>query len=235
MTRYRDLPAIPPEKAAGRLLRLGALPVLATLVAAVAGIPAHAAVLSAADASPARGPADDAAAAARSDSTVTVEMLNYGYDPEPIRVSLGDTVRFVNATDVPHDAAYGEVPEGARLSSEQVTPFLAQKGESHAFVIDDRFVPGTYQIYCTPHRQLGMEGELVVTGPEAAEPDRSVDGTRRAAISVPPAPATPPAPDPPSVPTFERPPAVSVGLAPPIPTQDSASASRTHRRLHRGG
>lgn len=233
MNTYRDMPANPPEKLSGDPLRRGALSLLAALVLAVAAIPAHAAVLSAADTSPAVGPDAERALVARSDSTVTVKMLNYDYDPEPIRVAPGDTVRFVNATDVPHDAAYGEVPEGARLSSREVTPFLAQKGDSHEFVIDDRFVPGTYEIYCTPHRQLGMEGELVVTEPEASDPDRSADGSPRAAASIPPAPPSPPAPAPPSVPTLERLPLVSVDLTPPSPRQDSASW--TKQKIQQGG
>lgn len=230
MNRYRHMPTSLPEKTSGRPSRGFPRSVLVALLVAAAGTAAHGAVVSAADASPASRPDGEAAPAAHSDSTVVVKMVNYDYDPEPIRVAPGDTVRFVNTTDVPHDAAFGEVPEDARLSSEEVTPFLAQKGNSHEFVIDDRFVPGTYEIYCTPHRQLGMEGKFIVTEPEAPARDRSADGTPRAAASVPPAPPSPPAPDPPSVTTLERLPLVSVDLTAPIPGQDATN--RTHQRFN---
>lgn len=160
---------------------------------------------------------------AREDSTVTVKLLNYGYDPEPIHVRLGDTVRFVNATDVPHDAAFGEVPEDARLASEELTPFLAQKGDSHDVVIDERFVPGTYEIYCTPHIALGMEGKLIITSPEASDRAGSADRAPRRAHLIPPPPPPPPAPAPPSLTATELLTPVLVELTLPRPTQDSAN------------
>lgn len=103
--------------------------------------------------------------------TVIVEMLNYGYDPEPITVRRGDTVRFVNVTDVPHNAVFGEVPEGARLETRNIGPYLT-KGETHEFVVDEQFVEGTYQVYCTPHEAMGMKGELIVEPP----PEEPVPG-----------------------------------------------------------
>lgn len=169
-------------------------------------------------------------ASARSDTTVTVKMLNYDYDPEPIRAQLGDTVRFVNATDVPHDAAFGEVPEDARLASEEVTPFLAQKGDSHELVIDERFVPGTYQIYCTPHRQLGMEGELIITESGESESNRTGTENPGPTVRVPPPPSSPPPPTPPSVTTSLPLPPVSVDLGRPPVARDSVV--RKNRRSH---
>lgn len=169
-------------------------------------------------------------ASARSDTTVTVKMLNYGYDPEPIHAQLGDTVRFVNATDVPHDAAFGEVPEDARLASEEVTPFLAQKGDSHEFVIDERFVPGTYEIYCTPHRQLGMEGELIITEPGESESNRTGTENPGPTVRVPPRPSSPPPPTPPSVTTSLPLPPGSVDLGRPPVARDSVV--RKNRRSH---
>lgn len=169
-------------------------------------------------------------ASARSDTTVTVKMLNFDYDPEPIHAQLGDTVRFVNATDVPHDAAFGEVPEDARLASEEVTPFLAQKGNSHELVIDERFVPGTYEIYCTPHRQLGMEGKLIITEPDESESNRTGTDNPDPTVRVPPPPSSPLPPAPPSVTASLPLPPVSVDLDRPPVARDSVV--RKNRRSH---
>lgn len=100
----------------------------------------------------------------RTDSTVTVELLNYDYGPNPIRVQPGDTLRLVNVTDMPHNAVFGDIPDGARLQSKKIGPYLTGKGDTYEMVIDDRFVPGTYEIYCTPHKALGMTGKVIVEG-----------------------------------------------------------------------
>lgn len=105
---------------------------------------------------------------AASDTTITVDLLNYGYRPDPIRVRRGDTLRLVNVTRMPHNAVFGEVPDGARLESKEIGPYLTQKGDTYEFVIDEGFVPGTYEIYCTPHKALGMTGKVIVESAPAA-------------------------------------------------------------------
>lgn len=105
---------------------------------------------------------------ATSDTTITVDLLNYGYKPNPIRVRRGDTLRLVNVTQMPHNAVFGEVPDGSRLESKEIGPYLTQKGDTYEFVIGDAFVPGTYEIYCTPHKALGMTGKVIVESAPAA-------------------------------------------------------------------
>lgn len=116
------------------------------------------------EANPAAGPSDDESTEARADSTVTVELLNYDYGPNPIRIRPGDTLRLVNATNMPHNAVFGEIPDGAQLESREIGPYLTGKGDAYEMVIDDRFVAGTYEIYCTPHKALGMTGKIIVEG-----------------------------------------------------------------------
>lgn len=105
---------------------------------------------------------------ATADTTITVDLLNYGYKPNPIRVRRGDTLRLVNVTRMPHNAVFGELPDGARLESKEIGPYLTQKGDTYEFVIGDAFVPGTYEIYCTPHKALGMTGKVIVESAPAA-------------------------------------------------------------------
>lgn len=110
----------------------------------------------------------ETAIGAAADTTITVEFLNYGYSPDPIRVRRGDTLRLVNVTQMPHNAVFSEVPDGARLESKEIGPYLTQKGDTYEFVIDEGFVPGTYEIYCTPHKALGMTGKIIVESAPAA-------------------------------------------------------------------
>lgn len=138
--------------------------VVAALAMAVAWSPGRAV----AGADSGRLPAVDASLRTAADTTITVNLLNYGYKPNPIRVRRGDTLRLVNVTDMPHNAVFGEVPDGARLESKEIGPYLTQKGDTYELVIEEEFVPGTYEIYCTPHKALGMTGKVIVESAPAA-------------------------------------------------------------------
>ncbi len=91
----------------------------------------------------------------------TIEMLNKSgneimvYSKKIARVDIGDTV-FWKATDKGHNVEFikGGVPEG-------VNKFKSK------FNVDTEYkftVPGIYAYWCTPHKNMGMIGFVVVGG-----------------------------------------------------------------------
>ena len=89
----------------------------------------------------------------------TIEMLNKSgneimvYSKKIVRVDVGDTV-FWKATDKGHNVEFikGGVPEG-------VDKFKSK------FNVDTEYkftVPGIYAYWCTPHKNMGMIGFIVV-------------------------------------------------------------------------
>ena len=91
----------------------------------------------------------------------TIEMLNKSgneimvYSKKIVRVDVGDTV-FWKATDKGHNVEFikGGVPEG-------VDKFKSK------FNVDTEYkftVPGIYGYWCTPHKNMGMIGFVVVGG-----------------------------------------------------------------------
>ncbi len=112
--------------------------------------------------------------------TVIVEMSNFGFKPAKVTVRHGDTVRFVQTTDTPHNVKFEKVPPGTRLGTEEplpisetgtrVTfpplregPFLYDKGEAYDLLIDENFAAGEHDFVCTPHESVGMKGKIIVT------------------------------------------------------------------------
>ena len=104
-----------------------------------------------------------------------VKMLNHGsdgdaqFDPQLLRISPGDTVRFV-ATDKGHNAQSidGMIPDGAKS-------FSGPMGEDLTVTFT---VPGVYGYRCMPHGGLGMVGLIVVGKPanEAAAKSAAMPG-----------------------------------------------------------
>ena len=92
---------------------------------------------------------------------VTVEMLNkmdnetMVYSKKIVRVNVGDTV-FWKATDKGHNVEFikGGVPEGVEKFKSKFN-----KDAEYKFSI-----PGIYAYWCTPHKNMGMIGFVVVGG-----------------------------------------------------------------------
>ncbi|MEM9149475.1 MAG: plastocyanin/azurin family copper-binding protein [Cyanobacteria bacterium P01_F01_bin.3] len=80
------------------------------------------------------------------------------YSPEEITVSVGDTVVWDNKSGA-HDVVFGTVPDG--VDAEAISePVLARDpGPAHSVTFE---VPGTYKYHCTPHKELGMFGSVIV-------------------------------------------------------------------------
>ena len=91
----------------------------------------------------------------------TIEMLNKSgneimvYSKKVVRVDVGDTV-FWKATDKGHNVEFikGGVPEGVEKFKSKFN-----KDTEYKFT-----VPGIYAYWCTPHKNMGMIGFVVVGG-----------------------------------------------------------------------
>ena len=89
----------------------------------------------------------------------TIEMLNkldketMVYSKKVVRVNVGDTV-FWKATDKGHNVEFikGGVPEG-------VEKFKSKFNKDTQYTFE---IPGIYAYWCTPHKDMGMIGFVVV-------------------------------------------------------------------------
>jgi len=141
--------------------------VAASIIAAATG-----ALLSACGAnSGASGPPPTPAAPI--DGAITVQAFEWGYEPETLVLQRGEQVRIVLDNDgtILHNFKIDDL-EADLIESVSTGPLSG--GEDQVFVGADQgqqgtltFVPlqaGEFSFYCTleQHRQLGMEGTLIV-------------------------------------------------------------------------
>lgn len=77
--------------------------------------------------------------------------------PESLEVSLGDTVTWVNASNVYHNVkSLGkDIPKEAEPLK---SPGLRKKGDKWSYTFN---VPGEYKYFCVPHRAMGMVGQVI--------------------------------------------------------------------------
>ena len=91
----------------------------------------------------------------------TIEMLNKQgkesmvYSKKVVKINVGDTI-FWKATDKGHNVEFikGGVPEGVEKFKTKYN-----KDADYTFTI-----PGIYAYWCTPHKNMGMIGFIVVGG-----------------------------------------------------------------------
>ena len=91
----------------------------------------------------------------------TIEMLNKQgkesmvYSKKVVKINVGDTI-FWKATDKGHNVEFmkGGVPEG-------VDKFKSKYNVDVEYTFT---VPGIYAYWCTPHKNMGMIGFIVVGG-----------------------------------------------------------------------
>jgi plastocyanin len=87
------------------------------------------------------------------------------YVPDPVKVKVGDTVKWVNKGETVHtatadpsqapDPSYASVPKGA----ENFDSGYMNAGDTWSYTFK---VPGTYKYFCLTHEQEGMKGEIDV-------------------------------------------------------------------------
>ena len=95
--------------------------------------------------------------------------IPYAFEPANVQVERGDTLRFVQEADVPHNVRFTKEPSGAKLGRATTGPYLISKGQTYDLVIDARFTDGNYTYVCDPHEMIGMHGAMtVVSGTPAA-------------------------------------------------------------------
>lgn len=92
------------------------------------------------------------------------------FDPDVLRIEVGETIEWVNASSIPHTATddparnpvakshpeYAILPEGAQPWSSE----LLQPGERYRHTFD---TAGDYRYFCIPHVLSGMRGSITVT------------------------------------------------------------------------
>ena len=118
--------------------------------------------------------AQAAAPAAGTVHEVKMEVTNAGdrYDPSPLTIKVGDTVKWINVSGGPHNVAFypDSIPSGAAdalnadmpnrmapLNGPLVTDSLGAYQVTFA-----NAPPGTYKYYCIPHEAMGMKGTLII-------------------------------------------------------------------------
>ena len=79
---------------------------------------------------------------------VEVTMTANRFTPGTVRVAAGATVTWRNTSEIPHTVT------GEGFDSGMIEP-----GESYSRTVTQ---PGTYAYWCTPHRQAGMVGTVLV-------------------------------------------------------------------------
>jgi len=84
------------------------------------------------------------------------------FDPTRVTVHRGDTVRFIQAGNLPHNVEFKSVPAETDLGPSRVGPSLKAQGETYSVVIDQRFAVGKHAYVCTSHEVLGMAGIIYV-------------------------------------------------------------------------
>lgn len=114
---------------------------------------------------------------------VRIEMVDFAFEPAEVKVQRGDTLRFVQMTNTPHNVEFRDVPAGSvfaepgqyssngtgsstKAAPPRMGPFLLTRGEVYEVVIDEHFVEGVFYYVCTPHVPMGMTGRIVVEAGE---------------------------------------------------------------------
>ena len=98
---------------------------------------------------------------------VTVKMLDTpaSFMPNPVKVKVGQTVKFVNSGETVHtvtsdpsqapDPSWAVVPKGA----DALDSGYMNVGDEYSYTFK---VPGTYKYFCLTHIKEGMKGEIDV-------------------------------------------------------------------------
>jgi plastocyanin len=119
---------------------------------------------------------------------VTVNIVNFTFQPTPLTIPVGTTVIWTNQDTAPHTA-----------TSDTAGIFdtgMLQKGQSAKVTFN---AAGTYAYHCSVHPN--MHGTVVVTAagaasPSAAAPSAAAPSAAAPSAAAPPAPAPAPAPAP---------------------------------------
>jgi plastocyanin len=96
---------------------------------------------------PAPAATTDTGTSATSGGTVTIDMKNIAFDPKSVTVKVGQTVKWTNSDDAPHNVTGGPL-KSKTFGKGGSFEFTPKKAETISYV-------------CTIHP--GMDGKLTVT------------------------------------------------------------------------
>lgn len=102
------------------------------------------------------GEDEDEAIASEATDAAAVTIRTFNFAPDPIRVTVGETVRFRNLDKINHT-----VTAGTRVhpKPDEFDGLLSGAGETFDLSFDE---PGTYDYFCSFHPGEGMSGQIVV-------------------------------------------------------------------------
>ena len=107
-------------------------------------------------------------------------MQDYQFSPASTTIAVGDTIRWVNKGNAPHNTT----SDTGAWSSKQ----LMNSGETYAFTFKSA---GTYAYRCTLHAGQGQKGTIIVKAvaegtllPDAGAPGRDTGEIVRTLLSV---------------------------------------------------
>jgi plastocyanin len=128
-----------------------------------------------AQAAPAAAPARSAGRPAAA-NVVRVRMTQNGarymFEPAAITVKQGDIVEFVNVSGGPHNVAFeaAKIPAGAAAvlntsMANKMSPLMGPllTTPNQAYRVSFAGAPvGTYEVFCMPHKAMGMKATITV-------------------------------------------------------------------------
>jgi plastocyanin len=120
---------------------------LAVVALAAAGCGSSSSDNSNSASTPAPAATTDTGTSATSGGTVTIDMKNIAFDPKSVTVKVGQTVKWTNSDDAPHNVTGGPL-KSKTFGKGGSFEFTPKKAETISYV-------------CTIHP--GMDGKLTVT------------------------------------------------------------------------
>ena len=100
--------------------------------------------------------------------------MEFRFEPADLTIKVGDTVRWINASGLPHNVAFyaDSIPRGAVHVIESVMPAEGKLGPMNgrivselgdAFEMDFVHAPlGAYRYFCVVQEAMGMVGTLTI-------------------------------------------------------------------------
>lgn len=101
------------------------------------------------------GDDEPSAESAGTDGSKLVTVMTFNFQPDPVEVEAGTTVRWENSDETIHTVVGGtrEKPDRSALDGSM------DQGDSYEHTFAE---PGTYQYFCDRHSGPGMTAEVVV-------------------------------------------------------------------------
>ncbi|HUR49269.1 MAG TPA: plastocyanin/azurin family copper-binding protein [Acidimicrobiales bacterium] len=90
-------------------------------------------------------------------AAATVEITEFAFAPKEVRVSVGDTVRWINRDEFLHTVTSGAVDGPENKPDDKFDEDLAEAGSEATITFDEA---GTFTYFCKQHN--AMDGVVIV-------------------------------------------------------------------------